>query len=248
MGLSRKIISSFLGRKIAIQASNILTKINKVIPKRTKKILFYSPESEFLTDNSKAIFNFLIENQYQKEYKIICCIPQKKSSKFIKLQNVKVVGFYSGILHFFTSGYVFYSFGSMRIKASKSQKVINLTHGTPLKSLGHLEVKRKYGQEAIDDFTYVISTSYYYKRIMSEVFQCNLEKVIIHGHARNDYLFSHKEVFIVNDDYYKKKILWMPTFRKLKGRYNDLGTKVPDNETFLPLLEKHKDLEEMNAF
>src|SRR5699024_8529678 len=245
----RKIITSVLGRKLAVQISRILSKINAILKKNKNKIFFYAPEGKFLTDNSKALFNYLINKQYQLDYEIVCCIPQKKLSKIINVEGVNIVGFYKGILHYLASSYVFYSFGSMRIKASKAQKVINLTHGTPLKSLGSLEKKNKYGKELIDDFTYVVSTSAYYKKIISKVYQCSTNKVIIQGHPRNDYLFSETNVL---DEYYSKSfnllVLWMPTFRKLKGRYNDLGITNEDNETLLPLLEYYEDFKELNNF
>lgn len=249
LGLSRKIITSVWGRKIAIQVSKLLSQINEALPKRKNKILFYAPESVFLTDNSKALFNYLINKEYYEDYEIICCIPKKDSNKIINIEGVKIVGFYSGILHYLTSTYVFYSFGSMRIKASTSQKVVNLTHGTPLKSLGNLERQNKYGQEFIDDFTYVVATSSYYQNIMSNVYQCELDRIIVQGHARNDYLYQDtKELFEYNEENYNKLILWMPTFRKLEGRYNDLGDQNPESETLLPLLKKYSDLKELNEF
>lgn len=246
LNLFRKIITSSLGRRIAILVSGLLSKMNKIVPKNKSKILFYAPESDFLTDNSKALYNYLIENNYNKSYKIICCVTNTNKSKIFDIKNVKIVGLYSGIFHYLTSQYVFYSFGSMRIKASKNQKIVNLTHGTPLKSLGSFEVSKRYGNEVLNDFTYIIATSEYYKRIICKAFQCPSEKVVIQGHSRNDYLLSSKRISNLEKCEFKKKILWMPTYRVNKGRYNDLGENSIVSETGLPLLEQYKDLDEIN--
>lgn len=250
MGLSRRIINSDTGRQFANLISKILSYVNIFLPKTKNKIVFYAPESDFLTDNSKALYNYLIEHDYNKTYKIICIIPQADKAKLNNVNNVQIVGIYKGLYHYLTSAYIFYSFGSMRIKASNKQKIVNLTHGTPLKSLGSFEVNKRYGEEDLDDFTYIISASDYYKPIIAKAFGCTDDKVIIQGHARNDYLFSSKRVFGDKMDNFSKSILWMPTFRVLEGRYNDLGltNEYNHNQTGLPLLETYEDLSSVNEF
>lgn len=252
MSILRNVISSTIGRRVTIFGCHLLSIINEHIYKN-KRILFYAPENKFLTDNSKALYDYLIENKYNESYQIICCIPKTKLTKDERIvtDNVKIVGIVTGIIYYLTTKYVFYSFGSMRIKAGKNQLVFNLGHGTPLKSLGSFQVKKKYGQEDTNDFTFALATSEYFRNIISTIHQCSINKIIIQGHARNDYLFNKADSFQklkIDKNKYNKTILWMPTFRVLKNRYNDLGDDATQNETLLPLLSSYDDLNMMNNF
>lgn len=233
-----------------IYVTNILSLINKILYKKKFRILFYAPEGKKMTDNSKALYNYMIKHNYQNKYEVICCIPQSNFNGKVDY-NIKVVGLLKGIYFYLTTKYIFYSFGGMRIKASHKQIIVNLGHGTPLKSLGKKELNRKYKNEKTNDFTYALATSEYFKEIIASIHGCELEQIIIQGHPRNDYLYSDKDSFkqlSIDRKKYNKIVLWMPTFRILKNRYNDLGKEYIEGETLLPLLENYEDLEKVNNF
>ena len=89
---------------------------------------------------------------------------------------------------FLFSKYVFYDGGTTKIKPSKRQIVFSLWHGTPLKKIGR-SVEKSSKFDRFNDFTYILTTSENCKNIFAESFECSLDKVIVSGYPRNDYLF-----------------------------------------------------------
>jgi len=187
-----------------------LTFINK-ITKKDDVIFFYSNLG--FRDNVKAFYDYLIENEYNKKYRIVVSANDWQDFVTNAPENVTFVGNKKGILHFLKAKYAFYSFGKYPIKPSKEQKVVNLWHGMPLKRLGNMEK----GLENIDYnyFTYIISTAQLFNPILMKCFSCSEDQVIITGQPRNDEMFvENKEL----DDMFRKKakklIVWLPTYRE----------------------------------
>src|SRR5699024_9340334 len=124
-------------KKIISVIFKVLNIFNNMLYKRTDRIVLYSNLG--FRDNVKAIYDYLIENKYNNKYKIICSINDRKDYKNVSIKNVKFVNNYLGLFYFLTSKYFMYSFGKYPIKPSKKQEVINLWHGSPLKTIGNLE-------------------------------------------------------------------------------------------------------------
>src|SRR5699024_6034503 len=137
-------------------------------------------------DNSRALFEHMKKYNYQKEYTLICCIPNGKKYKNLEAKNIKVVGVFRGVYYYLTSKYVFFSYSSMRIKPSKQQMVINQWHGTPLKSLGIPEKDKVASKEKLNYFTYTLAASEPFVPIMSKAFNCERDEIVVLGHTRND--------------------------------------------------------------
>lgn len=203
----------------------ILGIINAIIPKNKHKILLFSGLG--YRDNIKAIGDYLINKGYTKKYKIYSDYPNyfnyhslPKEIKFFKLSKLKTC------YHYLTSKYVFYAFASIPIKRAKSQVVIHMWHGTPLKKIGNLNEKEQ--SNKINFYiSKIFATSELFRPIMSAAFACPMEKVVICGHPRNDKLFdsnNSKPNFIKDH----KFIFWAPTYRKssllnsFNGNYNNL--------------------------
>lgn len=87
-----------------------------------------------------------MDKGYNDEYKIVVSINDFEKYLENPPKNVLFVSNKKGIKHFMKSKYAFYCFGKYPIKPAKSQIVVNLWHGTPLKKIGNLES----GLEKID--------------------------------------------------------------------------------------------------
>lgn len=240
----KKIKEDVILRKLIINMLKIFSYLNQIIPKDKNKILLYDSTRSFLDDNTEALHSYLITNNYNKKYKIICCVPNEKENN----SSYKNVGILEGVFHYLTSKYVFFSFGDFRIKPSNRQIIINQWHGSPLKRVAKMTSGKTYLTERLDNFTFLLSASEFFTEILSKSFGCSKDKIKIMGNARNDYLFSKKEtlkILGIKKGDYKKLILWMPTFRKSNdNRFNDGDTK--ETETMLPILDTFQDMEKLN--
>ena len=100
--------------------------------------------------------------------------------------------------------------------------VIHLGHGTPLKNIGFLEknisvLKKIYYTFIKNNFSYVLSTSHDFDKIMSKFLNIPLKRIFTNGQPRLDSIFEKKEdilnrVFKIEKN--MKNILYAPTWRK----------------------------------
>ena len=125
-----------MNKEVLRVALKPLTFVNKIVKK--KDIIFFYSNLGF-RDNVKAFFDYLIDNGYNKEYRIVVSANDWKYFVDSAPDNVIFVNNKKGILYFLRSKYAFYSFGKYPIKPAKNQKVVNLWHGMPLKRLGNME-------------------------------------------------------------------------------------------------------------
>lgn len=234
-------------RTIILFLLNCISFINEFLPKNKKQILLYDSLNNTLTDNTLGLLLYLKEKKLDEKYKIICCVPNSKEEYICGIKNKNI---FSGIFAYLTSKYVFYSFGGMRIKPSKKQIVVNLWHGIPLKKVGKLNSNDKTLQnEQINDFTYVLVPTEFFREIYKNAFGCNDEQLLISEQPRNYFLFKKNNVINklgIQKENYNKVILWMPTFRISKdGRFKDTDNNT---ETMLPLLDTIDKINEFNNF
>ena len=226
-------------KKIILAMSGFLSAVNKIIPKNPKKIVFYS--NMCFRDNVKAVYDYLVSEDCT-EYKIICAVNDyKQFDKLPHPDNVKFVSNLSGVKHFFTAKYFFYSFGKYPVKPSKKQMAINVWHGSPLKKIGNYLDDNDY-----NFFTYVLAASDFFAPIMQKSFNCDESQVKVCGHPRNDALFNENEAIkqLGFTEEYKKVILWLPTFRQSTFLGNN-DTKVLAG-TGLPILSDREDMAKVN--
>lgn len=245
MGLFSLARSSRFARKPMLLATSLLSVINKLIPKDSKKVLFYESHDGPPSDNSEAMCHWMIASGLAGCYSITYCA---NSLGLLVGYPIKLVGRVGGVISYLRSKYVFYSFGGMRIKPSDGQVVVNLWHGAPLKSIGKLTSDEAYLNEDLDDFTYILSPSRLFSHVFASAFGCSESKVIEAGYPRCDYLKckrrSLSEFGMPSNEQGLKRILWMPTFRKSSdGRFSQ---DYHSSSTGLPLLETHEDLEMAN--
>ncbi len=205
--------------------------MNKIIGKDDRTIFIYCANDD-LSDNSLELFDYLVRNDYNQKYKIICGVgdPADYSDK-VSL-NVSFIPKKKCVLQYMRSGHVFYSMGKMPIKPAKDQCVINLWHGIPLKKIGKM-LPVDSGNEFF--FSFVCASSELYRPIMAKAFGCPESNVCICGEQKQDRLFEKKEA----RDY--KYIVWTPTFRQS----NYLGYDDSTDSSLLPPL-KNNEWDELN--
>lgn len=234
-------------RKIYFAGGRVLSLVNKVIPKNKNKILIFCKGP--LCDNSEALFHFLRKEGYQEKYQIICVVD--KPLRYVQYQqkNISFITLKESLWSVFTAKYNFFHGEMLAIKPSKSQIWVNYWHGTPLKKINHM--LDKLGEYEYDFFTYLTAAQERFVPIMAEAFDCDIQKVIVCGHPRNDYLFSNEwelEKLGIKKGIYDKIALWMPTYRQSRD-----GTIVDTKEGYLengalPIFHTKEKLEKLNQF
>lgn len=195
----------------------ILTSLNKVIIKKENQIVLYANLG--FRDNVSAFYNYLIDNNYQEKYQIICVSNDFYSLE--KNENVKYVSLVSGLYYFLTSKYFFYCFGKYPIKPSSKQIVVNLWHGMPLKKIGNLIPECS--EIDYNFFTHLLVLSEFYVPTMKAVFNATDDQIMITGNPRCDDLAS--PINIAKTD---KNIIWLPTYRD--GQHDTLLFKLSSLE------------------
>ncbi len=190
---------------------SFLNVINAAVPKNPKKIFLYSNLG--FRDNVKAVYDYLLQNGYNNDYRIICSLNDYKEQTPQK--NVRFVSNLRGLFSFFSCRYAFYCFGKYPVKPRNGQKIFNLWHGMPLKRVGNMIP----GFENTDYnyFTHLLCTSEFFRDIMKKSFCCNDEQIIICGQPRTDEMVRSAEN---TPECEKKLMLWLPTFRN--GETNEL--------------------------
>lgn len=183
----------------------LLSCLNLIIPKKRKRIVLYSNLG--FRDNVEALYRYLVSMNYQSEYEIVCVSNNFYGKDHQK--GIKYVGLYVGVMYFLTSKYFFYCFGKYPIKPSSNQIIVNLWHGMPFKKIGNLEEKNQ--KKDYNYFTYLVSSSKMFYKIMKDAFNAADSQMLIAGSPRNDDLFN--PIRIRNEGI---QVAWMPTYRKSK--------------------------------
>lgn len=221
----------------------IIEKLDKIYPKKDQIVFNSFPD---YSDNSYALFRYMILNNYCKKYKIIWLSnndARNLEKRIYKEFNIKIEvkkkNSFSGIKEYLKSKNSFSTHGIFGdVKSYNNKKRINLWHGMPLKAIGFLDQKNKkqlYYQD------YLIATSDFFQETMASAFNQSSKKVLVTGQPRNDLLFEKTNFFKkkkIDRNNYDKVIIWMPTYRnsivgdiRTDGNYNenDLGV-VPINK------------------
>lgn len=219
-----------------------LSTLNKLLVKNKKKI--FIEDIACIMDNHYVIFKYLLQNGYNKKYKIIYFTQKKNKLYKQNYDNVSIIcGTIKGIYHKITSKYVFYAYGMNRFDClpSKRQVIFNLWHGSPLKKIGYMKEKPIYKEEK--SYTHLLVASDFFIDIMKRAFNCSDEQIFIGGNPRNDLLFTKEDVFLklcINKSNFKKVICFLPTFR------NSSNLNINKFNSEFPLLND-QNIDELNS-
>lgn len=193
--------------------------------------------------NGGAFYNYLIDNGYNKKYKIVWLIRKKVKEKLP--QNVEAVPLYGPNLkkayHVCTAKYFTYDCEGVN-KIRNDQIVVYCTHGS-----GALKNVR--GKIFIpDSVNYILVPSEYYLPLEAKQLSLNSndKRFVYIGFPAQDTFFvdDKSEVLKIINKKYKKVILWMPTFRKGSG-YNR-NDSLKEQKLGIPLFNTLGDYETFN--
>lgn len=211
--------------------------LNKGFSKDEHRILLYSDQT--FRDNTKYLYDYLIEKGYDKEYFIICACKDYKNYRKDEMSRARFVSPVKGVVEFLFSSHVFYSFGRIPIKPVKNQIVIQMWHGTSFK--GFAENQKRTNKMKDQFYTYVYASSDYFVPIVEKKFQVKHSCVTVCGHPRTDILYRKENRYPFED--YDKVILWLPTFRKSRS----LGIEDGTMKSLLPVV-RNDQLLDLEAF
>lgn len=202
--------------------------VNRLMKHNNNKILFYI-NLEF-RDNTKVLYEYLIDNRYNEKYKIVCACIDYKKYRDKEPKNVSFVSRYRAIIDFLSAGKIIYSIGHLPIKAAKDQDIIQMWHGAPMKDVDKGTLATHPTGHGY--YTKVLSTSEHFAQFWARHFNVKRDTIFVCGYPRNEILFNNTTKYDFGD--YKKLILWAPTFRKS----SQIGVSDSDSNSLIPILDK----------
>ena len=231
--------------------------------KPQNKIIFrsglarYVPGFDF-SDNAKALFDYMLENEYNKEYKLIWYVHDPKEySSYDNIKNVKFISYEwekskkikDNIQYFYnlcTAKYLFFTDTHFWLRyCNKAQVRVNLWHGC-----GFKDRKTKNGPCG-RNYDYMTVNSPMYADIHAEEFGVERKKIIDTGLAKQDLLFcppNEKLCELLHVAEASKYVFWLPTFRMAAEGLERLNEYELDSETGLPIIDTIERAKELNAF
>tara|TARA_R110000787_G_scaffold98566_2_gene202560 strand:- start:23 stop:1216 length:1194 start_codon:yes stop_codon:yes gene_type:complete len=226
-------------RKIKLVSTLIINlffyALGNIIPKRKNLWLFGAWYGNRYSDNSKAFFEYINNEQPHINAVWIC-----KDSQVI--EQVRILGFKAfheksliGLWYQLSAEFVFMCQSLHDDIYSpcigKNTTVVNLWHGLPLKKImydvfGDKAAKKNFIGRLFDKLSpynnirndYLLATSEETQQTLSKAFRLPIERTIITGFPRNDVFL--KPTIKSNGQVYK--CIYMPTFRGGKGSECDL--------------------------
>lgn len=215
-----------------------------------ESIVFKNRQMQDFTDNARALFEYLIENNYNSKYRIIWMVSEKKDfrdKKFrdLKHKNVKFVtaenkyGWNSPAAYYYgaTAKYFFYTNHTADLNRyhCDGQVTVNLWHGCGYKG-STLDKKDIPHSDTMGWFDYALVPGPVFVDTKAAYWHCEKSKILPLGYPRYDWMLHPsedkntvlKKLFGWNVSGENKIVIWMPTFRK--SRQQGYG----ENEIELP--------------
>lgn len=194
--------------------------------------------------NGGAFYNYLIENKFNKKYKIIWLLKHPEFKPENLPDNVACVPLYRPSIkknyYLCLAKYMLFDC-QCQSKMRKEQISVFCTHGP-------IGLKNTRGMVVLpDDLDYCLTPSEYYDQTYMYLYGWEepCDKLVHLGYPMHDILYQKgDELKKLSDTEYKKTILWMPTFRKggNKGR-NDSSS---EQKFGIPLIKSKEELESLN--
>ena len=212
----------------------------KLFPMQKNRVVMISRQSNNINIDFKLLQEKLIEDKNIK-VKILCKIlPKDLWGKFKYCFFIIKCMYYLSISRVcFVDGYVI---PVCALKHKKKLIIIQVWHAMgAIKKFGKQILNKKEGSKEElakimkmhQNYTYITCTSNKTKEFYSEAFATNLNKILVLGMPRVDYLLDENKEIISNiKEQYpylkeRKTILYVPTFRKgKKSHVDDVISKV----------------------
>lgn len=197
-------------------------------------------------ENALALYEYMSEHGMLKKYKIVWLCNHPKN--FTRIRHVDyidrnlyakvpdLIGLWKDKYYSYTARYLFYENRDI-FKKRNGQIAVYLKHGTFM-------LKNVKGKICIpEEVDGAICTSRNYASLAAEQESISIDKLIICGSPRLDFLHKNKDVLrtlkLWEPD--KKYILWLPTLRQSKNvKRNDVKHTAPLG---IPLIKSKEELE-----
>ena len=214
----------------------------------------YVPGMDY-TDNAKALFEYMLNEHYNKKYKLVWLVKKPERYRDIeeKYNNVSFVSFDWAVADEETlreryyeniclAKYFFFTQASGFCRLKREGQIrVQLWHGCGPKA-EYYPVRQEYHYE------YMPVTSDYYAESCMNDFGLRRDQMLITGLPKEDWLFhpvkDWKVMFSIPDK--ETVIFWLPTFRNIDSVLERFDTNIESGETGLPLINTKDELRELD--
>lgn len=219
-----------------------------------EKLIVLESEGD-LADNAYAIYDYMRKNDMLSEYKVVWLVENVEMAQRKVAKNVKCVVKYPKVVainrDFYLATCRWYIFDHCNVmsqwKKRTKQKLTYLSHGWGYKAAKGTGLKKD-----VTGPDYITATGELSAKGLSDYWNEPMEKILITGYPRIDYLYEYNDDVSkqVNEkwkfDTYNKIFFWMPTFRQSKSAW--LSEDYLNNQTGLPIFETLDSLQEFSEF
>ena len=215
------------------------------------QLLFYS--SEDYSDNPRALFDYLIKNNYNEKYNIVWLVRDYRKYKHINIPNVQFVPLVHPHLGIYTykaryaalsSKYLFYSHSlNWSNPVRMNQVFVDLWHGC-----GYKGQKKGIERKLFFDYCFVPSEAFVPAKM--NFFSCPRRKLLPLGYPRYDWFktddsFAAEFISLMLASHSADKfVVWMPTFRQSTS--TSLGEGEITEGTGLPIIADEDSLKRLD--
>ena len=226
--------------------------IKKFPPRMVENRILFETNDDF-TDNGRALFDYMVEQGYNKKYEIVWLVHEPEKYKKYETENVKFVRNFKknssirrakAYRYALTSKYIFYTQAFNWIGMSrKNQLFVDLWHGCGYKA-------NKNNRKVF--FDYCLIPGDIFIKTKMEFFGCTSKKLLPLGYPRYDLMLkgsSRAEEYsnkLLREADSQKLILWMPTYRHASSER--LNEETLNNEFNIPIIDDKQKLLDLNAF
>lgn len=176
-----------------------------------KPIILFESNPDFC-DNSRGVYDRLIELGYNEKYKLVWFVLDKSKFNDINVKNVEFVDANDKNKMRYYRFFAKYIVDCNRYiyKRNKYQVRIHLTHGATIKY-------NKNYCSTCGKLDYVIQIGNYFTDYNKKFFSVSANQVISTGFPRDDILLKKNSQVFFPDIKRKKTICWFPTYRNHKS-------------------------------
>lgn len=202
-----------------------------------KPIILFESNPDFC-DNSRGVYDRLIELGYNEKYKLVWFVLDKSKFNDINVKNVEFVDANDKNKMRYYQFFAKYIVDCNRYiyKRNKYQVRIHLTHGATIKY-------NKNYCSTCGKLDYVIQIGNYFTDYNKKFFSVSTNQVISTGFPRDDILLKKNSQVFFPDIKRKKTICWFPTYRNHKS-HSTGKTMLPYG---IPSVNNEDELKKLDA-
>ncbi len=241
----RYVLHIILQNKVYRHLDSFVFSLSKIIWRNAplKDIIIMESHNDF-DSNDGAFFTYLVNNGFNRKYKIVWLLRNKKPKQL----PPNVYGYNIFRPSFRKAYYIcsakFITYDHVPIeKVKEGQKVGYLTHGP-------FGLKAFKGMIKLSDrLDFILCPSHDIAPLLADQYMIPYpnNKQVFLGFPMHDVFYDHVKGDLdkITTKTYKKTILWMPTFRKTIG-FHRIDSSV-ESPLGIPIFDKFEEVEELNG-